>query len=77
VTNRASNTVSVIKTSTNTVVKTVTVGNDPYRVAITPNGSYAYVPNAGYGTVSVIKTSTNTVVKTVTVGGEPDGVAIT
>ncbi len=34
-----SGTVSVIKTSTNTVVKTVTVGTEPFGVAITPNGS--------------------------------------
>jgi YVTN family beta-propeller protein len=35
VTNIGSDTVSVIKTSTNAVVKTVTVGSDPYGVAIT------------------------------------------
>jgi YVTN family beta-propeller protein len=34
VTNESSNNVSVVKTSTNTVVKTVTVGRDPYGVAI-------------------------------------------
>ena len=68
---------SVIKTSTNTVVKTVTVGSGPVGVAITPNGSDAYVANRGSNTVSVIKTSINTVVKTVTVGTAPDGVAIT
>jgi YVTN family beta-propeller protein len=70
-------TVSVINTSTNTVVKTVPVGREPEGVAITPNGSYAYVANVGSGTVSVIKTSTDTVVKTVEVGGVPEGVAIT
>ena len=68
VANILSNTVSVIKTSTNTVVKTVGVGNYPYGVAITPNGSDAYVTNAVSNTVSVIRTSTNTVVKTVKVG---------
>ena len=40
-----SNTVSVINTSTNKVVKTVRVGNGPTAVAITPNGSDAYVAN--------------------------------
>ena len=54
---------SVIKTSTNAVVKTVTVGNGPWGVAITPNGGYAYVTNTASHTVSVIRTSTNTVVK--------------
>ena len=37
--------VSVIKTSTNTVVDTVAVGSQPEGVAITPNGSDAYVTN--------------------------------
>ena len=55
---------TVIKTSTNTVVKTVRVGNSPDGIAITPNGNDAYVGNSGSNTVSVIKTSTNTVVKT-------------
>jgi YVTN family beta-propeller protein len=77
VANETSNNVSVIKTSTNSVVKTVTVGSEPYDVAITPNGGYAYVTNQDSDNVSVIKTSTDTVVKTVTVGGDPEGVAIT
>ena len=38
---------SVISTSTNTVVKTVGVGGGPDALAITPNGSYAYVTNYG------------------------------
>ena len=58
---------SVINTSTNEVVKTVTDFGSPQGVAITPNGTYAYVTNDS-GTVSVIKTSTNTIVKTVRVG---------
>jgi YVTN family beta-propeller protein len=41
VANSGDNTVSVIDTSTNTVVKTVGVGSVPTGVAITPNGSYA------------------------------------
>ena len=68
---------SVIKTSTNTVVATVGVGSGPDGVAITPNGSDAYVTNSTSGTVSVIKTSTNTVVATVGVRRGPDAVAIT
>ncbi len=77
VTNQGSHTVSVINTSTNMVVNTVTVGVVPHGVAITPNGNDAYVSNADSDTVSVIKTSTNKVVKTVKVGSLPEGVAIT
>jgi YVTN family beta-propeller protein len=47
-------------------------------VAITPDGTHAYVALAGFpGTVSVIATATNTVVATVPVGIGPLWVAIT
>jgi YVTN family beta-propeller protein len=72
--------VSVIKTSNNTVVATVPVGTAPDRLAITSNGSDAYVANSGSDSVSVISTSTNRVVATVAIGDTsngPSGVAIT
>src|SRR5271165_6125044 len=71
--------VSVINTSTNTVVKTVTfgVGKDPDGVAITPNGSDAYVANSFSRSVSVINTATNKVAAVVPVENYPDAVAIT
>jgi len=55
--------------------------NHPWGVAITPDGTQAYVVNGtgtgGLGTVSVIDTATNTVVANVRVGWEPFEVAIT
>jgi YVTN family beta-propeller protein len=64
-------------------VKTVAV-IAPSGVAITPNGSYAYVTSESYsgtipsgGRVRVINTSTNKVVNTVKVGDSPSGIAIT
>ena len=76
-------TVSVIDTSTNTVVETVSVGSNPYGVAVHPAGTRVYVTNSaldrspnGNHTVSVIDTSTNTVVETVSVGSNPVGVAV-
>ena len=77
VTNYNDNTVSVIATSSNTVVATVAVGDNPYGVALTPDGSHAYVDNSSDNTVSVIATSSNTVVATVGVGNDPIGVAVT
>ncbi len=64
VTNRSSNTVSVIKIASNTVVATIEVGDFPGEVAITPDGAFAYVPviPTQPGAVSVIETASNTVV---------------
>src|SRR6218665_1103065 len=60
-----------------TVTKTITVGSYPYEVAVTPNGSTAYVTNYNSGSVSVIDTVTGTVTKTITVGSYPVGGAVT
>ena len=69
--------VSVIDTGRNTVVATIPVGQFPNGVAITPDGTHAYVANQGDGTVSVIDTARNNVVATIPVGAGPVGVAIT
>ena len=66
----------MIHTATNTVTATVPVGSVPYGVAITSDGAYAYVTNAGASNVSVIDTATNTVTATVPVGSGPIGIAI-
>jgi YVTN family beta-propeller protein len=65
--------VTVIATATNTVVGSpITVGNDPYGVAVTPDGSKVYVANLADGTVTVISTATNTVIGSpITVGSGP------
>jgi YVTN family beta-propeller protein len=57
------------------VVATVAVGTSPAGVAVTPDGTFAYVANFGFG-VSVIRNSNNTVVATVAVGSSPQGVAV-
>jgi YVTN family beta-propeller protein len=44
---------------------------NPEDIAITPDGTSAYVTNTGSNTVSVINTSTNAVSATVTVGSNP------
>src|ERR1017187_9407135 len=76
VANFGSNSVSVIDTSINPVGATVNVGSQPYAVAVTPDGTQAYVANCG-GDVFVIATSNNTVSAKVVVGGCPYDVAIT
>lgn len=66
--NRNSNNVSVISTATNAVVATVTDASfdEPYAIAVTPDGSEAWVANkegggSSTGSVTIITTATNTV----------------
>ena len=77
ITNYGDNTVSVINTATNTVIAVVTVGLEPFGVAVTPNGREVYVTNSGSNDVSVINAATNTVVATIPVDLKPEGVAVT
>jgi YVTN family beta-propeller protein len=64
VTNQNTANVSVIDTSSNTVVATITVGTTPVGVAASPDGTRIYVVNQAANTVSIINTATNTVVGT-------------
>ncbi|WP_268240669.1 hypothetical protein [Streptomyces camponoticapitis] len=74
VTNAFSNSVSVISTATNAVLTTITVGNNPSGLAVSPNDTRAYVTNSGSNTVSVITIATNTT-SSITAGTGPFGVA--
>lgn len=65
VTNSGSNTVSQIDLSTHTIVQTITVGNGPKGIVMSPDQKYVYVANTLSGTVSIIETSTCTVVGTI------------
>jgi YVTN family beta-propeller protein/VCBS repeat-containing protein len=69
VVNYDSNTVSVIDTATNQVVKTIDVGSGPLSVTAvdTTQRQRVYVSNSLSNTVSVIDPTTNTVVSTITV----------
>ncbi len=58
---------------------TLEVGKEPGGLALTPDGTYAYVANyneGSAGTVSVIDTASAKVVATVPVGAGPSDVAI-
>jgi len=73
--NYVSDNVSVINTATNAVVATIAVGNQPYGVSNSPDGSRVYVTKVGSDNVSVINTATNPVVATIGVGIYPYGVS--
>jgi len=82
--NPGTGTVSVIDTSSNTIVDTITGFSGPFNIVITPNGKYAYVSNFGSNnftpvgtTVSAIDLSTNKVIADIYVGVQPAGLAVT
>ena len=77
VANYLGNTVSVINTNDNIVVKEIRVGRAPWGVAVNQAGSVVYVTNNNSASVSVIGTSTNSVTATIPVGFGPKGVAFT
>jgi YVTN family beta-propeller protein len=74
ITNQDSYTVSVIDTTTNTITATIDVENDPFGVAVSPDGKKVYMTN--YFGVSIIDTATNTVTDTPYLGSNPKGVAV-
>jgi YVTN family beta-propeller protein len=77
----ATGSVSVIRTSDNTVIATIPGFFAPQGLTVTPNGSFVYVANSNSSTntVSVIQTSNNTILTTISDPSfnEPEGVAVT
>src|SRR6267378_3952487 len=71
VANYTANTVSVVDTSNNTVVKTIPVPGGPLVVALNQAGTFAYIVDYYANAVAVIKTSTNTIVATIPVQNTP------
>ena len=76
-TNFGSNTVTLIDTATNTVDPTLTAGANPESIAITPDGTTAYVADNGSGTMVPIDTATNAVGAAIGVGPGPTDIFIT
>ena len=70
-------TTSVINGTTDSVLATVKVGNNPYGVAVDPTTHRVYVVNVFDNTISVIDGTTDTVLlKAIPVGKFPIGVAV-
>jgi YVTN family beta-propeller protein len=68
---------SIIDVSTDTIVGTVEVGDNPLGITISPDGSKIYVVNLMNHQVSVINAGTNTIENTITVSSHPTQAAIT
>jgi YVTN family beta-propeller protein len=75
VSNLGSNSVSVLDTASNTIVKTILVGTSPGGVAVTPDGAYVYVSNQGSNSVSVINAFNGAVIATIPVA-RPSAISI-
>jgi YVTN family beta-propeller protein len=79
VVNPGADSVTVIRTSTNTVVRTIGVGDEPQSVALDPSNRFAFVANAAGSSVSVIRIVNPSptsafrarVVRRLTTGAEP------
>ncbi|EKD48886.1 MAG: hypothetical protein ACD_64C00087G0001 [uncultured bacterium] len=82
--NPGTGTISVIQTSNNTVVGTISGFSGPFTIAIAADGNHAYVTNFGSNnfspvgrTVSVVNLKTNQVSKIIPLGTQPAGIALT
>jgi YVTN family beta-propeller protein len=72
VVNHGDNTVTVIGTADNTVLKTISVGSNPIWAVMSDDGVDVFVVNQGDGTVSVIDTTLDIVFTTIPVGLSPN-----
>jgi YVTN family beta-propeller protein len=69
--------IGVISTSTNQLIKNISLLYIPSSIAISPDGEYAYVTSGANNTVAIISIPTNQVIKYIPVGSSPRDVAIT
>jgi len=69
--------VTPITVATNTAGTPIPVGDAPFAVAVTPDGSTAYVANFSSSDVTPIAVATNTAGTPIPVGNDPFGVAVT
>jgi YVTN family beta-propeller protein len=73
--NNGADTVTPVNLATNTPGRPITVGGRPIAIAITPNGTTAYV--VSYSEVTPIATATNTAGPPIKTGSRSDGIVIT
>ena len=68
------NSVTVLDTATDKIIRTIPVGMDPWRAYASPNGKHMIVPNNGDQTVSVIDVASHSLVATLPGGVDMTGV---
>ena len=69
--------VAVINAATDTVIRTIRVGELPWQVIVSADGKTVYVANPDSNTVSVIDATAGTVSHTIAVAGDPETLALT
>ncbi|MBE5728988.1 YncE family protein [Candidatus Parvarchaeota archaeon] len=69
--------VSVVSTSSNSVVATISTTYPTWGIAITPNGQYVYADSATNGVIYVISTSSNSIIATISTSSPSRDIAIT
>ncbi len=69
--------VSVVSTSSNSVVATISTTYATWGIAITPNGQYVYAGSATNGVIYVISTSSNSIIATISTSSPSRDIAIT
>ena len=76
VANGANGRVFVLDTVTKTWVANITVGTNPWGLALDSTTNRVYVTNRGSNSVSVIDGTTDTVTSTISVGSTPRGISV-
>jgi YVTN family beta-propeller protein len=66
--------VAIIDTKTDKIVKTLKIGEQPWRAYNSPDGHWMLVPNNGDSTVSVIDTTSQKIVAQLTAGSDMTGI---
>lgn len=69
-------TIAVMDSKENQIIKTIDVGKVPNEVALSPDGKLAFVANVESDFVSVIDTNQMEVIKTIHAGDAPHGVTV-
>ena len=69
-------TVAIIDTASNTVTGNITVGHNPFAIAVAPSGGFVYVTNRDDDTVSLIDTAADIVIDELAAGDTPEGVFV-
>ena len=69
-------TVAIIDTASNTVTGNITVGHNPFAIAVAPSGGFVYVTNRDDDTVSLIDTAADIVIDELAAGDTAEGVFV-